>query len=207
MKHIFAATILFAATMSINGQSSATQSSPCALMLAQSPAIRGVKLGMKTADVLALFPGSADQDDIRNALSRVEEYPHFGVVSINFDPSRYSTKERFTGIRNFSFLLVDGRVGQFEVQYLPPPLGPKWQRPDDFVSKIAEAYQLPPAGNWTADPNIFAWKTIRCDGFQLKASTMNFQGVLTVATTETPWMTQQHRQAEFEDNIRRAFKP
>jgi hypothetical protein len=207
MKHVFAATILFAATMSINGQSAATQSSPCALMLAQSPAVRGVKLGMKTADVLALFPGSADQDDVRNALSRVEGYPHFGVVSINFDPSRYSTKDRFTGITNFSFLLVDGRVGQFEVQYLPPPLGPKWQRPDDFVSKIAEAYKLPPAANWTTDPNVASWKTLKCEGFQLKASTLNYQGVLSVAVTETPWTTQRQREAEFEESVRREFKP
>ena len=202
---VMAAFVLM--TVSIYSQSQSSATPPCSLKVSQSPAIRGIKLGMKTADVLALFPGSADQEDVQKALSGVEGYPAFGVVSLNISPSRYSTKERFSGIANYSFVFVDGRMSQYEVQYVPPPFGPKWQRTDDFVSRVADAYQLPPAGNWTTDPNIYVWKTLRCDGFQVKASTMNLQGVLTVATAETPWMTQQHRQAEFEDNIRRQFRP
>jgi len=102
---------------------------------------------------------------------------------------------------------VDGRVSQYEVQYLPPPTGPKWTRPDDFVTKIADAFKLPPVVNWTTDPNIASWKILKCDGFQLKASTMNFRGSLTVSTIEAPWTIQQQRQAAFEENIRRDFKP
>ena len=208
MKQLLSVTAVFIlATVSVYSQTQSSAVTPCSLKVGQSPAVRGIKLGMKTEDVLALFPGSADRDDIRNALFKVEGYPHFGVISLYINPDLYSTKERFRGIVNYSLLLVDGRVGEYQVQYVPPPFGPKWQRPDDFVAKLAEAYKLPPPGNWTTDPNIFAWKTLKCDGFQLKASTINYQGVLTVAATEAPSTTQQQRKAAFEENIRREFKP
>lgn len=208
MKQVLLMTAVFVlTTVSVYGQTQSSAVTPCSLKVAQSPAVRGIKLGMKTADILAFFPGSADQDDIRNALSAAEGYPSFGVVGINISPSRYSTKERFNGIVDYGFVFVDGRLNQYQVNYVPPPFGPRWQRPDDFVSKIAEAYELPPPSNWVADPNISYWRILNCDGFQVKTSTMNFRGVLSVATTESPWDTKQQRQAKFEENIRREFKP
>ena len=199
------AAVFILTTVSVYSQSSAV--TPCSLKVGKSPDVRGVKLGMKTEDLLALFPGSADRDEIRNTLSKVEGYPHFGVISIHIGPSMYSTKARFEGIDSFSFLLVDGRVGEFHVQYRPPPFGPKWQRPNDFIAKLAEAYELPPPANWISDPNIDAVKTLRCDGFQLTASTIHYQGTLRVAATESPLTTKQQRQAAFEENIRSGFKP
>jgi hypothetical protein len=207
MKSIFAATVLLLVAVSGSSQTPTDQPKPCSLKLPQSPSVRGVKLGMKAEDVLALFPGSADRDDIRNVLSQGDGYPHFGVVGIQIGPSQYSTKARFEGIASYSFLLVDGRVGEYQVQYTPPPYGPKWPRADAFIAKLAEAYELPPPANWTTDPNLTALKTIKCDGFELKVSTLNFQGVLTVGFTETPWTTQQQRRAAFEEKIRRGFKP
>lgn len=203
MKRILSATIIILAAVTIYSQTPA----PCTLKPAQAPAVRGVKLGMKTEEMLALFPGSSDHDDIKAAISKPEGYPHFGVVEISISPGTYATKERFAGIAGYNFVVVDGRVGQYQVDYLLPPAGPRWTRPEDFVTKIADAFKLPPVANWTTDPNIAFWRILKCDGFQLKASTMNFQGSLTVSTTEAPWMIQQQRQAAFEENIRRDFKP
>ena len=203
MKRILSVTIMILAAVTICGQTPA----PCTLKPAQAPVIRGVKLGMKTEEMLALFPGSSDQDGIKSAISKPEGYPHFGVIGISITPSVYSTKERFAGIADYNFLLVDGHVGQYQVDYLPPPAGPKWTRPEDFVAKIIEAYKLPPVANWTTDPSIGFWRILKCDGFQLRASTMNFQGSLIVSTTEAPWTLQQQRQAAFEESIRRDFKP
>jgi hypothetical protein len=203
MKRILSVTIIILAAATIYSQTPA----PCTLKPAQAPVVRGVKLGMKTEEMLALFPGSSDQDGIKSAVSKPEGYPHFGVVEISITPPEYSTKERFAGISSYEFILVDGHVGQYQVDYLLPPAGPRWTRPDDFVTKIADAFKLPPVADWTTDPNIQQWKTLKCDGFQLKASTMNFQGSLTVSTTEAPWTIQQQRQAAFEESIRRDFKP
>jgi hypothetical protein len=210
MRFTFATTVLFLLLLlPVSGynQTPAEQLKPCSLKLKQSPAVRGVKLGMKIEDLLEMFPGSADRSDIQHALSKGEGYPHFGVVGIRIGPGEYSTRARFEGIGSYSFLLVDGRVGEYQVQYMPPPSGPKWPRPDDFIAKLAATYELPPPANWTTDPNISAVKTLKCDGFQLKASTMNFQGVLTVAVAESPWTTQQERRTAYEENIRREFKP
>jgi hypothetical protein len=203
MKRMLSATIIILAAVTIYSQTPAA----CTLKPAQAPVVRGLKLGMKTEEMLALFPGSSDQDDIKSAVSKPEGYPHFGVVEISISPRTYSTKERFTGIAVYNFVLVDGHVGQYQVDYLLPPAGPRWTRTDDFVAKIVEAYKLPPVANWTTDPNIGFWKTLKCDGFQLKASTMNFQGSLTVSTTDAPRTIQQQRQAAFEESIRRDFKP
>jgi len=203
MKRILSATIIILAAVTIYGQTPA----PCTLKLAEAPMVRGVKLGMKTEEMLALFPGSSDQDDIKSMISKPEGYPHFGVTGFSINPGMYSTKERFTGIAGYVFSVVDGRVSQYEVQYLLPPAGPKWTRPEDFVTKIADAFKLPPVANWTTDLNIRQWKTLKCEGFQLKASTMNFGGSLTVSTSEAPATIQQQRQAAFEEGIRRDFKP
>jgi hypothetical protein len=208
MKALLSVTAVFILTsVSVYTQTQSAAASPCSLKVAQSPAVRGVKLGMKTQDLLALFPGSADRDDIRNVLAKVEGYPNFGVISIYIRPDEYSTKDRFEGVVNYSLLFVDGRLGEYQVQYRPPPFGPKWRQPDDFIAKLAEAYELPRPASWTTDQNVNAWKTLKCDGFQVRASTMNFQGALTVAAGEAPWTTKQQRQAAFEENIRREFKP
>ena len=42
--------------------------SPCTLTMAQSPAIRDVRLGMSARELFALFPGSAEKDEIKAAL-------------------------------------------------------------------------------------------------------------------------------------------
>ena len=209
MKRIFPAAIYALIAISAYGQTQTTPPgvSPCTLAAAKAPAVRGVKLGMKIDDVLALFPGSAEQDGIKSSIGKADGYPNFGVVGISVNPSQYSTKDRFAGIAGFNFLFLDGRLAQYEVEYLYSPVGPTWPRVDDFIVKIAEAFQLPPAGTWAVDQNITAWKTLKCDGFQLQASNLNGNGSLTVSTTDQPFKTQQNRRAAFEEKARREFKP
>src|SRR6266550_4624051 len=59
------------------GQSSAqtnntsTQNSPpCSLTMDQTPVINGLRLGMTAEQVLALFPGSSEDVQLRDSLSR-----------------------------------------------------------------------------------------------------------------------------------------
>ena len=67
-------------------QSSAQTSNPiaqdkptCQLTLAGAPDIKGLRLGMTTEEVLALFPGSKDDAEVRASLSRPPS--QFGVSS------------------------------------------------------------------------------------------------------------------------------
>src|SRR5947207_12916217 len=134
MKRILSVTIMILAAVTIYGQTPA----PCTLKPAQAPVIRGVKLGMKTEEMLALFPGSSDQDGIKSAISKPEGYPHFGVVGISITPNVYSTKERFAGIAGYTLLLVDENVDRNKVDSFPPQTGPKGRRPVAFVAKLVE---------------------------------------------------------------------
>jgi hypothetical protein len=206
MKRIFLAAICTLTALSAYGQAQTAPPaiSPCTLNIAKAPAIRGVKLGMKTDEVLALFPGSAENDGIKSSIRKPDDYPNCGVVGITVFPSQYSTKDRFAGIGDFSFLFLDGRIAEYRVAYQGPPSGPTWYRVDDFIAKLADTFGLPPASDWTADQNLSSRKTLKCDGFQLQAVG---SGSLTVSTPEPPYKKQWERRAAYEEKLRRDFKP
>jgi hypothetical protein len=206
MKTLFALTIFLAATSLVYGQSAPTQPSQCSLKLAQSPSVRGIKLGVTAEDLLALFPGRASEYGAMS-VSQADNFPHFGVIGFDIVPSRYSTKERFAGIGYFNFVILDGRVAQFEVHYQGPPNGATWRNIDDFIAKIADAFQVPAAKNWTANQSIPSTKELKCDGFQMRASNVNLHGSLTVATVDAPFKVQKERLAAFEEKARRDFRP
>jgi len=209
MKRIFLAGIYTIIATSAYGQTQTTPPaiSPCTLAAAKAPAIRGVKLGMKIDDVLVLFPGSAENDEIKSAIAKADGYPNFGIVNIFVGPREYSTKDRFAGIADFRFVFFDGRVDQYEVEYESPPNGPAWRRVDDWVTKLVDAFGLPAATDWTVDQNISSRKSLKCDGFQLQASNLNFRGNLRVSTLDPPYKKQQERRAAYEEKLRREFKP
>jgi hypothetical protein len=207
MKTLFALTIFFGATSLVYGQSAPPQPSQCSLKPAQSPSVRGIKLGMSVEDLLALFPGSAGEDGIKLSASETANFPHFGVVNFGVFPSRYSTRERFAGIGILNFVVLDGRLAQFEVQYLGLPNGANWRNLDDFIAKISDAFQVPASKNWTAHQYNPSMKELRCDGFQLQASNVNLTGTLTVATANAPFQIKKERAAAFEEKARREFRP
>jgi len=210
MKQLFLTVAVYTLTaLSTYGQTPTAPptTSPCTLKIAQAPAVRGVKLGMKIDEVLALFPGSAENDGIKLSIRKPDDYPNLGVVGITVFPSQYSTKDRFAGIGGFNFLFLDGRIAEYEVGYQGPPGGPTWPRVDDFIAKLADTFGLPPATDWIANQNLSSHKTLKCDGFQLQASAAGSAGRLTVSTPDLPHKKQQERRATFEEKLRREFKP
>jgi hypothetical protein len=209
MKRIFLATIFTLIALSAYGQTQTTASgiSPCTLKLAQSPAVRGVKLGMKIEDVLTMFPGSAEKDQIKSVIENVDGYPSFGVTTVYVNPWEYSTRDRFAGIADFSFVVLDDRVVKYRVEYAQPPHGPSWRNVSDFVAKLVDSFQLPPTMNWDEDQNVPSQRRLKCDEFQLEASSVNQQGSLTVSTLDPASKKQQERRAAFDEKLRREFKP
>ena len=210
MKRILLATAILALTaLSANSQTQTPTpvTQACKLAVVQAPAIRGVKLGMKVNEVLALFPGSAENNDVRSSLALAEGFPNFGVASFYVFPREYPTKDRFAGIGNFRFTFADGRLHQYEVEYEPPPGAPVWRKVDDWVGKLADTFGLPAATDWVLDTNISSRKSLKCEGFQMQASNMNFRGNLVVSTLDTPLQKQRERRAAYEDKLRREFKP
>ena len=202
MKYILSMTVFIAAAaISTFGQAAAPQASQCALKMAQAPAIRGIKLGMRIDEVLAMFPGTREDENIRIATSDNQSYPRFGVINFGVAPSAYASKERFAGIGSLYFTFVDGGMVKYEVEYARPP----WPRLDDFINKIAAAFQLPQADKWIAEnPNR---RNLICDGFRMQATTHDSRGFLIVIRGDDPYKIQRDRRAAAEEEERRDFRP
>jgi hypothetical protein len=133
------------------------------LTMAQAaPAISGLKLGMTTEQVLALFPGSKDDKEVRSSLSRPAS--QFGESSLTIRPGKYSSKSKFDRISQIIFTLLDGRVSTFYVGYD----GPVWEHVDEFVTKFSEEKSLPTVDSWEAyvgmDTQV---KTLKCKDFEI----------------------------------------
>jgi len=127
-------------TNSADGQDKPT----CQLTLSGAPDIKGLRLGMTPEQVLALFPGSNEDAEIRSRLSQPPS--QFGVSSFLVRPDKYASKDKFAGISQITFTLLDGRVSTFSIGYN----GPEYSHVDKFVTKFVEGTNLPAVDQWEA---------------------------------------------------------
>ena len=199
MRTIIVMTFIVTAAVSAAAQNAPPPATPCTVKVA--PVIRGIKLGMTTNDVLAMFPGSRENEMVKNALTAGENYGSFGVTGFLVFPSQYPTKEQFTGITSANFTFVDGRLVQYGVTYDRPP----WPRPADFINKVAAAFKLPTAESWTIDQGVY--KALSCDGFKVRTYVNNSGASISVLTSEDPFKIQNERRAAFEEKARQEFRP
>ncbi len=116
----------------------------CTLSVAQAPEIGGLKLGMTPEQVLALFPGSKEDAEVRAQLAKPAS--PLGVSSFMLSPDKYASKAKFAGIRQITLTLLDGRVTTLSAAYN----GPEWKHVDEFIAKFSEGRNLPAAPAWEA---------------------------------------------------------
>ena len=136
---------------------------PCALKLAGAPAVNGLRLGMATDELLALFPGSKDDAEVTASATGLTR---FGTATVVIRPDRYRSKENFPGISQVTVRLADGRVYEFTVNYN----GPEFSHVDKFVTKFVESTGLPPADQWDAYVGMDnQMKTLTCAEFEVRA--------------------------------------
>jgi hypothetical protein len=122
-----------------------------------------LKLGMSVEQVLALFPGSNADPEVRSSLSRPAGPT--GVSGFIIMPGRYQSKEKFAGISRISFALLDGRVSTFTITYD----GPEWSHVDEFVAKVIEGTNLPAADAWEAPVGLDTQsKILTCTDFEIR---------------------------------------
>lgn len=133
-----------------------------ALTLAQAPNIDGLKLGMTPAQVLALFPGSETDKEVRAELSRPAT--RFGVSSLMIRPAKYPSATRFSEVSQINLMLLDGRVSTLYVGYEKPV----WGHVDEFVSHFSEGRSLPNVDSWDAYVGMDTQlKTLKSKEFEL----------------------------------------
>lgn len=139
-----------------------TERTACTLKVSEAPVINRIKLGMTVNEVLALFPGSKDDEEVKAALAR---HGQFGNSSLPITPSKYGNSADFKSINRVSLSLLDGRVLSFTIQYN----GPEWSHIDKFVEKFVEGKDLPAPDQW--EPYVgmeTQMKTLTCSGFSIR---------------------------------------
>ena len=149
-----------ARTSNAGGQDKPT----CQLTLAGAPDIKGLRLGITPEQVLALFPGSEEDAELRSSLSRPAGL--LGVSSFVIRPNRYEpSKEKFAGINQITFTLLDGHVSNFTIGYN----GPEYSHVDKFVAKFTEGTNLPAADQWEAYVGMDTQlKILKCTEFEIR---------------------------------------
>ena len=135
----------------------------CTLARSEAPAIHGLKLGMTVDEILAVFPGSKEDPELRPALSAPRG--QFGNSSLAITPSKYGSAAAFKQVNRVSLSLLDGHLSSFTVHYN----GPEWPEIDKFVDKFVEGKNLPAADQW--EPYVgmeTQMKTLTCTDFSIR---------------------------------------
>ena len=135
---------------------------PCTLHKDQGSEIGGLRLGLTTDQVLALFPGSKEDAELKPSLAKAPS--PLGVSTLMIKPDRYATKDKFVGIREIVLTFLDGRVTIFQANYASAP----WKHVDEFVTKFTTGSNYPGVDSWEAYPGLDTQqKSLKCDGFEV----------------------------------------
>jgi hypothetical protein len=135
----------------------------CTLKISEAPAINRLKLGMTEAEVLAVFPGSKDDAELRSALSKPRG--PLGNSSFLLTPSKYESPAEYKAVNRVTFSMLDGRVSSFTINYN----GPEWPHVDKFVEKFVEGKDLPAVDQWEPYAGMEnQMKTLTCTDFSIR---------------------------------------
>jgi hypothetical protein len=176
--------------------------SRCNLSEANSPGVRGIRLGMSTEQLFALFPGSMKRKEMRDAVERAKAAPSSEVVYLSFNPATDAPGERFAGIDSVLAGIYQGRLADLTVLYV----GATWRTIDEWVAKLSEAFNLPGAQEWVVGPNENPNKVLKCGSVEIEAAIQGGGGSIRVRNMEYLKEMQERARAE-EERRRRAFKP
>jgi len=164
------------------------QNPNCKLTLAQAPVIRGLRLGMTSDELFAIFPANERQEfDRAQQLKAAELPPNYGLTSFQFAPSGFVTTDRFTGIDSLSFGLFDRKVVSIHAYYSNTP---QFDRTGQLIDIITRQFDLPEYKDWPGYNPAYSENynnpSLSCDGFtfQLNGYSQNFSIDLTDPTSK-----------------------
>lgn len=183
-----------------------TNGSTCTAAMARSLTIRGIRLGMSTDEVLALFLGASENPEVKAALVNPQAPPKFGLTQTYLSPRLYSTRERFAGIDFVNATFFDDRLASYYVQYTGPPDGPAWNNLDEWIAKLSETLNLPVPGDWPRQPGNGYSRALTCDGFKIWAGNQNQRGMVGVSEENVDRKVRA-RDLAYQEKKRREFKP
>ena len=204
MKQIILTCMTVGLTIAVYSQAETRQAAQpkCNLTEANSPNVRGIRLGMNTHQLLALFPGSAESEDIKDALESAKAHAANETAFLGFAPANYSTKDKFTSINSVAVVLHKGRAVDFTVSYL----GATWTNINQWVAGVSESFGLPGVQDWAPGPSETPNKILKCNGFEIEAAIAGGSASLRVRN-EGYAKGMDDRSKSEEERKRREFKP
>src|SRR5262245_10475080 len=162
------------------------QKPTCKLTLAQAPVIRGLRLGMTSDELFAVFPANEREEFNRaQQLKGAELQPNYGVTGFVFNPSSYVTTDRFTGIGSLAFVLFDRKVVSIRANYQNAP---SFDRPGQLMQIITGQFGLPEVKDWPGHGENSSDPSLACDGFTFQVNAQNaYNGNFSISLTETTY--------------------
>jgi hypothetical protein len=159
------------------------QKPTCKLALAQAPVIRGLRLGMTSDELFAIFPANEREEfDRAQKLKSAELPPNYGYTNFQFSLSRYATKDRFTGISDLSFGLFDRKVVAINAGYSNAP---QFDRPGQLMEIITSQFGLPEFKDWPGYSEYMNQPSLSCDGFTFQVyADGSYQGSFSISLTD-----------------------
>ncbi len=194
--------VVLTTSSNATGQTSSQQSSAagCNLTESTAPAIRGIRLGMTTERLLALFPDSSEKADIKRALEEAKDPKRHDTGNLSFQISQYAAQDRFAGVDYVSAAIYKNRVTKFTIAYIGPDSdGPAWRSIDEWIAKLSEAFGLPGAAYWEGG-------ILKCNGIEIIAELRNGAGVISLSNPSYFKEVRDRIKAR-EEKKRREFKP
>jgi hypothetical protein len=159
------------------------QKPTCKLALAQAPVIRGLRLGMTSDELFAIFPANEREEfDRAQKLKSAELPPNYGYTGFQFDLSNSATKDRFTGIGSLYFELFDGKVVSIGAGYWRTP---QFDRPGQLMEIITEQFGLPEFKDWPGYGEYKRDPSLSCEGFTFQVDAGNaYNGSFRITLTD-----------------------
>lgn len=170
------------------------QGPKCKMTLAQAPAIRGLRLGMTSDEVFAVFPTN-EQEEFNRAqmLKKAELAPQYGFTTFSFPPSAYATKERFMGINSISVGMFDRKVVSITARYFNAP---QFDRPDQLIEIISKQFGLPEYKDWPGYNPEVRNPSLACEGFTLSLNGYSYDFSITLTDATFQKIQDERKQAD-----------
>lgn len=203
---IFAFLFVLGATLTVTAQPAKDNANQCTDVTVQKLNVRGFYLGMRLSEVIDKFE-FATQEDVNKLIKDAEEsasknFGGFSSSSYYLDAKKLKEKSRSENVSNISFYFVDNSLVSFSISYIEP----KWKNVDQFIVKLSDAFQLPPAESWILYDD--GSKKIKCGDYELSAQTnISDRGSSFRFSNKKILYVPSKRREEVEEKKRQTFKP
>ena len=198
-EHYFKRPLAPGAVASSPPKSSPPAAPQCNLTLAESPAVRGLRLGMTPDQVAAIFPNPAFAVEIkRRSLVPAEE--NLGGFTVGASRSEYKDLETtMPGIAGFGVGFFDGKANYYEVAYENDNRA-NWTL-ENWLEKVIGAYHLPNLAFWKGINTGYA-ASLKCAGFEVNVTKNLTVRVSGPSIKEEVQRRQDARSAKFRETLK-----